>query len=75
MRMQREQFNSHQWLVNHEPLVVYGKGKKRDAAVIYRQCNIFSWARRFVCGDGPSEGTGPPYQPGLQNDTGPPDTG
>lgn len=30
MRMQREQSNPHQRLVNHEPLVVYGKEKKRD---------------------------------------------
>ena len=63
MRMQREQFDSHQWLVNYEPLVVYGNGKKRDGPIIYH--------RRAA----PAESTGPPSVPGFQSDTGPPDTG
>lgn len=60
MRMQCEQFNSHQRLVNHEPLVVFENEKKRDAPVIYHRRDVSLFDKRYVAGDGPAEGTGPP---------------
>lgn len=73
--MQNEKFISHQRLVNNEPLVVLGNGKKRDAPVIYHRRNAPLFVIGLVSSDGPCEGTGPPYGPGLPDETGPPDTG
>jgi len=75
MRIQCELFNPYQRLVIHEPLVVLGDSKKRDAPVIYHRRDTPLFVIRFVGGDGPCEGTGPPYGPGLPDETGPPDTG
>ena len=75
MQMRNQQFDSHQRLVNHEPLVVFGNGKKRDAPVIYhRRDNALSVTGLSV-GDGPLEGTGPPFVSIPANGTGPPGTG
>ena len=72
MRMQRKQFNSHQRLVNNEPLVVFGNHKNRDAAVIYHRRDGPLLETGPPVGTGPPEGTGPPRIPGNWLETIPP---
>ena len=75
MRMQNEQSNPHQWLVNNEPLVVLGNSKKRDAPVIYHRRDGPLLDTGPPEGTVPPEGAGPPYMATGPNGTGPPKTG
>ena len=75
MRMQNKKLNSHQRLVNNEPLVVLGNGKKRDAPVIYHRRDGPSFVTGPPGGTGPPEATEPIYAVGFPKETGPPRTG
>ena len=75
MRMQNKQFDSDQWLVNNEPLVVLGSSKKRDGPTIYHRRD----GPLFVTGppgvNAPLRGVERPYTVGYPHETGPPRTG